>query len=231
MFFFDSNAHAERTRTNVLTKHGSSLHNFPDFRLTCRVLSERNTPHMLRAGAVRRLPASHVQRVALRLRTRSTLQPTRAKSIVRARAPQRFYAKGRAPQAPAAEADSDLPEAPPKSEEEEEKEKKQLVVPGPVPLSFWYTSDKEYIDENFMRIRDMYRISTFDLQEAVRLRAKEFELHLDEFKRRLRAPHLVEYLKHQQKGVAEFRPVRQAFFFFLAGIHRVLFKDAARGTK
>lgn len=168
---------------------------------------------MLRARPVQRPPSRPLARgtahaaAPLRSRSAAVARP----SSVGAAVPVRFYAKSRGAQA-ASEAPADASAEPSGKDEleEDDKEKKQQVVPGPVPLSFWYTSDKTYIDENYMRARDIYRVATFDLQEAVRLRAKEFELHLDEFKRRLRAPQLTEYLKHQQQAVAEYRPVRRA---------------------
>lgn len=145
--------------------------------------------------------------------------------ILRAVAPTRGYAKAaRSSAAQAAPAVEDVSEQSSASTaEEDEKDKKQQVVPGPVPLSFWYTSDKEYIDENFMRTRDLYRVATLDLQEAVRLRAKEFELHLDEFKRRIRLPSFLEYIKVQQRAAAEYRPVRgapESVSFFSPFFHR-----------
>lgn len=166
---------------------------------------------MLRVRALQRPPSCPTVRGPARAVAPRVRSAPAARSVSACVAPLRYYAKARAAQPAEDEAtDADSGSALKLDEEEEDKDKKQQVVPGPVPLSFWYTSDKTYIDENFMRARDIYRITTFDLQEAVRLRAKEFELHLDEFKRRLRAPQLTEYLKLQQKAVAEYRPVRCA---------------------
>lgn len=141
----------------------------------------------------------------------STSHHTRTPALA-AQVPARHYAKAaRAAEPPPEEAKpSDVaPRNPEESlDEDEERKKKEQIILGPAPLSLWTTSDREYVDEKFMRFRDLYRVTSFDLQESVRLRNIEYERYLDEFKRRLRTPHFIEYLKNQQQLVAEYRPVR-----------------------